>query len=118
MSVLSDILDWSINRPMWQRAALRRLPVNGRIPQRDVEDLVENRARRLNPEGETEAELKKQPLTNLYSQRPAWLNLAHRQLNDAVLDAYTWPHDLTDEAILERLLALNLARAASEMEAP
>jgi len=28
-----------------------------------------------------------------------------------VLDAYGWPHDLADEQILERLLALNLERA-------
>jgi hypothetical protein len=28
-----------------------------------------------------------------------------------VLDAYGWPHDLEDEEILARLLALNLARA-------
>jgi len=30
-----------------------------------------------------------------------------------VLDAYGWPHDLGDEEILERLLALNLERAAT-----
>jgi hypothetical protein len=29
-----------------------------------------------------------------------------------VCDAYGWPHDLSDEQILERLLALNLERAA------
>jgi len=28
-----------------------------------------------------------------------------------VLDAYGWPHDLSDEDILARLLALNLERA-------
>jgi hypothetical protein len=28
-----------------------------------------------------------------------------------VLDAYGWPHDLDDEQILARLLALNLGRA-------
>ena len=27
------------------------------------------------------------------------------------MDAHGWPHDLTDEQILELLLALNLARA-------
>ena len=27
-----------------------------------------------------------------------------------MLDAYGWPRDLSDEAILERLLALNLER--------
>ncbi len=35
----------------------------------------------------------------------------HTALDHAVLDAYGWPHDLTDEQILERLLALNLERA-------
>jgi hypothetical protein len=31
-----------------------------------------------------------------------------------VLGGYGWPHDLTDEQILERLLALNLARAIGQ----
>ncbi|MBL7063847.1 MAG: class I SAM-dependent DNA methyltransferase [Anaerolineae bacterium] len=75
-------------------------------------ELVEKRDRWLNPEGATEKELKKRTLTNLYNQRPTWLDLAHRQLDEAVLDAYGWPHDLSDEEILERLLALNLERAA------
>ena len=51
-------------------------------------------------------------LTNLYNERPDWLDLAHRNLDVTVLDAYGWPHDLSDEEILERLLALNLERAA------
>jgi len=36
----------------------------------------------------------------------------HAALDTAVLDAYGWPPDLSDEQILERLLALNLARTA------
>ena len=32
---------------------------------------------------------------------------------EAVLDAYGWPHDVGDEEILARLLALNLARSGS-----
>ena len=35
----------------------------------------------------------------------------HRALDAAVLHAYGWPATLSDEAILARLLALNLARA-------
>jgi hypothetical protein len=35
----------------------------------------------------------------------------HRALDAAVLRAYGWPEDLSDETILERLLALNLERA-------
>jgi type II restriction/modification system DNA methylase subunit YeeA len=55
--------------------------------------------------------LAKRTLTNLYNERPTWLDLAHKKLDDAVLDAYAWPHDVTDDQILERLLALNLERA-------
>ncbi|MBN2100240.1 MAG: class I SAM-dependent DNA methyltransferase, partial [Dehalococcoidia bacterium] len=73
-------------------------------------ELVEKRDAWLNPPGAAEAELKKRTLTNLYNQRPTWLQLAHKKLDEAVLDAYGWPHDLTDEEILERLLELNLER--------
>ena len=57
---------------------------------------------------------KPRTLTNLYNQRPTWLDLAHRKLDEAVLDAYGWPHDLSDEDILARLLALNLERAKGQ----
>jgi len=77
-----------------------------------AKDLVEKRDRWLNPKGASEAELKKRTLTNLYNERPTWLDLAHKKLDDAVLDAYGWPHGLTDDDILERLLALNLKRAS------
>ena len=36
-------------------------------------------------------QLKKRTLTNLYNERPAWLDNAHRALDDAVSDAYGWP---------------------------
>jgi hypothetical protein len=80
-------------------------------------ELVEKRDRWLNPEGADEATLKKRTLTNLYNERPTWLDLAHKKLDRAVLDAYGWPHDLSDEEILSRLLALNLERAAAQIEA-
>ena len=38
----------------------------------------------------------------------------HTQLDHAVLAAYGWPHHLSDEQILERLLALNLKRSAEQ----
>ncbi|WP_345344614.1 hypothetical protein [Candidatus Villigracilis affinis] len=50
-------------------------------------------------------------LTNLYNQRPTWLDLAHKRLDEAVFAAYGWPSDLSDEEILEKLLALNLERS-------
>ncbi len=77
-------------------------------------ELVEKRDAWLNPLGASQAELKKRTLTNLYNQRPTWLDLIHRKLDQAVLDAYGWPHDLSDEEILERLLELNLKRAEAE----
>ncbi len=77
-------------------------------------ELVEKRDRWLNPEGASEAELAKRTLTNLYNERPTWLRLAHDKLDRAVLDAYGWPHDLPDEDILARLLALNGERGAQK----
>src|SRR6266511_4453344 len=77
-------------------------------------ELVEQRDRWLNPEGADAAMLKQRTLTNLYNQRPTWLDLAHKKLDRAVLDAYGWPHDIADEEILARLLALNLERAAGQ----
>jgi hypothetical protein len=77
-------------------------------------ELAEKRDRWLNPDGATGAELNRRTLTNLYNQRPGWLEIAHAKLDDAVLAAYGWPRDLPDAEILERLLALNLARASSQ----
>jgi type II restriction/modification system DNA methylase subunit YeeA len=59
------------------------------------------------------AVLKKRTLTNLYNDRPAWLAMAHQRLDAAVAAAYGWPADLSDEAVLERLFALNQERAAA-----
>jgi hypothetical protein len=42
------------------------------------------------------------------------LKKLHDDLDAAVFDAYGWPHDLSDEQILERLVALNAERAAEE----
>lgn len=50
-------------------------------------------------------------LTGLYNKRPTWLANAHRKLDQVVFAAYGWPADLTDDQILERLLALNLERS-------
>lgn len=73
---------------------------------------------RLEPrDDDCAAKLKKRTLTNLYNERPAWLDLAHKKLDAAVAAAYGWPADQTDDQILERLLALNLERAAEEAKA-
>ena len=65
----------------------------------------------LNPEGPLVADLRQRTLTNLYNERPAWLDTAHRRLDEAVCAAYGWPPDLPDDEVLARLLALNLERA-------
>ncbi|WP_375208718.1 class I SAM-dependent DNA methyltransferase [Hyphomonas jannaschiana] len=68
---------------------------------------------------EAEAILKKRTLTNLYNERPAWLEHAHRDLDRAVAAAYGWEADfeaglLTDDEILKRLFELNQERAAKQ----
>ena len=74
--------------------------------------LVDLRDRWLNPPEIAAAELNKRTLTNLHNARPTWLANAHKALDRAVCDAYGWPHDLTDDALLARLFALNAERAA------
>ena len=59
----------------------------------------------------SETEKKKRTLTNLYNARPTWLDLAHKRLDEAVFATYGWTPDLSDEQILEKLLALNLERS-------
>ena len=66
-----------------------------------------------------EADLKKRTLTNLYNAKlagkAAWLDMAHKALDQAVAAAYGWADytpEMPDEEILRRLLALNLERAA------
>jgi hypothetical protein len=54
--------------------------------------------------------LKARTLTKLYNERPAWLADCPARLDAAVAAAYGWPADLSDSEIVERLLALNLAR--------
>ena len=76
-----------------------------------AKELVEQRDRWLNAEGLSDAEKKKRTLTNLYNARPTWLDLAHKRLDEAVFAAYGWQLDLSDEEVLEKLLALNLERA-------
>ena len=66
----------------------------------------------LDPEGASEAELKKRTLTNLYNARPTWLANAHARLDRAVYAAYGWPAELPDEEVLKNLLALNLERSS------
>jgi type II restriction/modification system DNA methylase subunit YeeA len=84
-----------------------------------VPEVVPGYPDRLLPVGpEAEAILKKRTLTNLYNARPAWLDHAHKALDQAVANAYGWGADwqagMPDDEILSRLFRLNQERAAAE----
>ena len=90
----------------------------GQSPAPDPIKIGTVRYPRLEPRNaDCAAKLKERTFTKLYNQRPAWLDLTRKKLDAAVAAAYGWPADLTDEQILERLLALNLERAAEEQKA-
>jgi type II restriction/modification system DNA methylase subunit YeeA len=76
-----------------------------------AKELVEQRDRWLNAEGLKDEDKKRRTLTNLYNQRPTWLDLAHKRLDEAVFAAYGWKPDMSDEEILAKLLELNLERS-------
>jgi type II restriction/modification system DNA methylase subunit YeeA len=70
---------------------------------------------RLIPKPGHEADLKARTLTNLYNERPAWLENAHIELDKAVAAAYGWANytaRMPDDEIIARLLELNQERAA------
>lgn len=80
-----------------------------------VPEVVEGYPDRILPVDEAaEKELKKRTLTNLYNQRPAWLDHAHLALDEAVAEAYGWPADLSDDEVLAKLFELNQERAAAQ----
>ncbi|MBC7365357.1 MAG: class I SAM-dependent DNA methyltransferase [Undibacterium sp.] len=122
---LTELRERWLNPPEWTRTEMLEFPasVGGPwdrfIDGATVRDGVGTaRYPRLAPKDEAAArELKARTLTALYNERPAWLDFAHRRLDAVVAAAYGWPADVTDAQILERLLALNLARATREAEA-
>jgi hypothetical protein len=79
-------------------------------------ELVRQRDAWLNPPNASEDDLKDRTLTKLYNLRAAgkcaWLENAHRALDEAVFAAYGWPSSLTTQQVLANLLALNHQRAA------
>ena len=76
-----------------------------------VPEVVPGYPDRLIPkDAAAEAILKKRTLTNLYNARPAWLDHAHKALDEAVAEAYGWGADwragqLTDDQTPARLFA-------------
>src|SRR5262249_24956445 len=109
-----------LNPPEWTRQEVLAFPGSASGPwaryvhDPDPRGIGTVRYPRLVPKDDAiAAQLAKRTLRNLYNQRPKWLDLAHRQLDDAVFAAYGWPPDLSDDDLLVRLLDLNLARAAA-----
>ena len=77
-----------------------------------VPEVVQGYPDRILPKDEAAAQvLKTRTLTNLYNERPTWLDNAHRNLDAAVADAYGWKPDMSDDEMLTKLLALNVERA-------
>jgi type II restriction/modification system DNA methylase subunit YeeA len=104
----------AISEAAWQLNELREAWLNPpdlveRVP--EVAPGYPDRIVPINPKAA--AILKTRTLTNLYNERPAWLDNAHRDLDAAVASAYGWPTDIAEEEALARLLALNLERAAA-----
>jgi hypothetical protein len=81
-----------------------------------AQQLIERRDSWLTPEGATAEDLRERTLTNLYNLNPQWLLDAHSALNKAVLSAYGWPANSSEDETLEKLLALNRKRAAKPPE--
>jgi type II restriction/modification system DNA methylase subunit YeeA len=68
-----------------------------------------------------ESDASKLTLTNLYNEKPRWLEDIQRELDMAVAVAYGWSDytaDMPDDAILARLFKLNLARAEDLFASP
>lgn len=110
-----------LNPPEWTRGEILEFPgsVDGPwaryVREPDERGIGTVRYPRLVPKDDTTAELlAKRTLTNLYNERPTWLDLAHRKLDEAVFAAYGWETTLSDDEILTRLLALNQQRAAAD----
>jgi hypothetical protein len=122
-SELNALRENWLNPPEWTRTELMEFPgtVGGpwdryidpaTVIDRGAFKVGTVRYPRLVPrDAECATRLKDRTLTKLYNVRPAWLAACHARLDAAVASAYGWPADLTDDAILERLLALNLERS-------
>jgi hypothetical protein len=82
-----------------------------------VPEVVAGYPDRILPVNEAAAtELKNRTLTKLYNARPAWLDNAHKALDETVAEAYGWGDDwrtgkLTEDEILAQLFQLNQQRS-------
>jgi len=119
---LNDLRENWLNPPEWTTTRLLEFPGSTDGPwsrfvtDPDARGVGTVRYPRIEPRDmDCATKLVKRTLTNLYNRRPAWLGHAHAKLDASVAAAYGFDVDLTDEQILEQLLALNLER--SDLEA-
>jgi len=122
---LNELRERWLNPPEWTTTEVLEFPgsVDGPwaryVHDPDDRGIGTVRYPRTVPDEPFAAALKKRTLTNLYNAMPEWLDNAHAKLNEAVFAAYAattgdarWTPGMSDEEILEKLLALNLQRAA------
>ena len=108
---LNDLRENWLNPPEWTHKVPEVVPLG--LSQSPYPDRIEPKP------GISEVDLnalQQRTLTKLYNLAPAWLTLAHQQLDAAVATAYGWTDygaDMPDEEILKRLLALNLERSGA-----
>ncbi|MEI8376593.1 MAG: DNA methyltransferase [Planctomycetota bacterium] len=115
---LDDLRCRWLNPPEWTKTEVLEFPgsVDGPwaryVVDPDARGIGTVRWPRLIPKDtDCAASLKTRTLTNLYNQRPAWLDLTHMKLDTALFAAYGWDPGISDDELLERLLKLNLERA-------
>jgi hypothetical protein len=117
---LDEVRSNWLNPPEWVREEVLEFPgsVDGPwaryVHDPDARGIGTVRSPRIMPkDAECAVNLKARTLTNLYNQRPTWVALAHEKLDAAVFAAYGWDPSMSDDQLLESLLALNLERAAA-----
>jgi len=110
-----------LNPPEWVREEVLEFPGSTDGPwaryvcDPDDRGIGTVRYPRLVPkDAEYALKLKARTLTNLYNERPTWLALAHDKLDAAVFAAYGWDPAMSDDQLLESLLALNVERGSGE----
>lgn len=125
ISKCASDLNWKrnawLNPPEWTRPDMLTFvgsidgPWRNYIANHDERGLGEVQYPRLVPKtDEFAGKLAKRTLTSLYNERPTWLDLAHKKLDEAVFAAYGWDPGISDDELLTKLLQLNLERAAAE----
>ncbi|MBV5299646.1 MAG: hypothetical protein JZU64_16345 [Rhodoferax sp.] len=107
---LNDLRCNWLNPPEWTHQVPEVIPLG--LDQSPYPDRIEPRP------GISETDLnalQQRTLTHLYNIRPAWLSMAHQQLDLAVAAAYGWADynaAMPEQDILRRLLVLNQKTSA------